>query len=72
MSAAPSPAIGPFAHFGLADTDISPLGEDRDLDALERLFDHLKDEARALRADARTLGHRIERLRHSGSHQLLR
>jgi hypothetical protein len=54
---------GPFASFPAPDA-LPPTAEDRDLDALERLFDHLRDEARALRADARVLGNRIERLGH--------
>jgi len=51
----------PFANF-VPTADPSPIQDDRDLNALERLFDRLKDEARSLRADARVLGVRVERL----------
>lgn len=70
MSAASSHPTGPFANFAVQDA-IPPLADDHDLDALERLFDHLKDEARALRADARILGSRIERLSQFGGDRRL-
>jgi hypothetical protein len=61
MPAASSHPTGPFANFDQPDM-VPSLADDRDLDAVERLFVRLRDEARSLRADARVLGGRIERL----------
>lgn len=57
----------PFASFSDPTADPTISQDDRDLNALERLFDRLKDEARSLRADARVLGVRIERLGRASS-----
>jgi hypothetical protein len=62
MSAASSHPSDPFANFTNTPADLGALPDDRDLNALERLFDRLKEESKGLRADARILGDRVERL----------
>jgi hypothetical protein len=62
MSRALHRPTDPFASFPDPIADFQASQDDRDLSALERLFDRLNDEARSLRADARLLGDRVERL----------
>jgi hypothetical protein len=62
MSAASSQPNDPFANFADPTVGFRRPADDRDLNALERLFDRLKEEAKGLRADARLLGDRVEQL----------
>lgn len=57
----------PFAQFSDPIAEFHSPQDDRDLNALERLFDRLNEEARSLSADARLLGDRVERMGRAAS-----
>ena len=60
MSRAVPRPTDPFANFADPTADFHSPQDDRDVSALERLFDRLNEEARSLSADARRLGDCVE------------